>query len=319
MHDRAQWVLGQVARQLTNGIETNRTQFNTRMLPEHVYAFGKLEQTLGYHTDGTVATVTDGANKTTHLSNWKHGIPGLIRHPDNTTESAEIVNPGLIRWVEDEAQSRTCYGYDAMGRVNLVTRTSEASPNVCDTSTWNATTVRFEPVGHDEYGIPAGHWRRTESTGNARKLTYFDALWRPVVEEALDAADPHNTTSWVAKRYDAQGRVAFQSYPRNPLQTGAVTWSGVNDGTHTAYDALDRPLRVEQDSEHGRLVTITRYLTGFMRETTNPKQQVTTERFQVFDVPTFDFPTQIDAPESTRTTIARDVFGKPQAMTRSGR
>lgn len=316
-HDRAQWVLGQVERRVTNGVESTRTRFNTRMLPEQTYAFGKVVQTLGYHADGTVSTVTDGGQKTTHLSDWRFGIPGSIRHFDSTAQSAEVVNPGWISWSQDEAGSRTCYGYDAMGRVSLVTRTSETQANTCDTSEWNSTTAQLEPVTQDEYGIPAGHWRRTEQTGSARKLTYFDALWRPIVEESLDTADPKHTTSWVANRYDEQGRVVFQSFPRNPHQTGAVTWASVTDGTHTAYDGLDRPLRIEQDSEHGRLVTLIEYLPGFVRRTTNPKQQATSERFQVFESPSFDAPTQIDAPEGARTTIVRDVFGKPTSMTRS--
>ena len=49
-----------------------------------------------------------------------------------------------------------------------------------DSTVWNTTTQVFQPVNVAEYGIPAGHWRQTVSTGNARKLTYYDALWRPL-------------------------------------------------------------------------------------------------------------------------------------------
>lgn len=319
--DRSGWVLGHVRARTIDAIETERTEFTVRLQPQRIFSFNALQQTLAYHPDGTLATVTDARGNTTSLSGWAFGVPQRIANADGTAQTALVDSvDGWIRELVDEAGSKTCYGYDAMGRISQITYTSEAAAGICDGSAWNATTVRFEPVAHDEYGIPAGHWRRTEETGNARKLTYFDAFWRPIIEEAVDTGDMHNTNSWVAKRYDTGGRVIFQSYPRNPFQAGSITWAAANQGTHTAYDALDRPVRIEQDSEFGvRLLTTIEYLPGFVRRTTNPNGQSTTERFQAFDTPTFDFPTQIDTPESTRTTIARDVFGKPQAMTRSGR
>jgi hypothetical protein len=46
---------------------------------------------------------------------------------------------------------------------------------------------------------------------------------------------------------------------------------------------------------------------------------VTTETFRTYDQPSFDMPTQIDAPENLRTTIVRDRFGKPLSVTRAPR
>jgi hypothetical protein len=87
-------------------------------------------------------------------------------------------------------------------------------------------------------------------------------------------------------------------------------------GVHSSFDALGRVTAVAQDSELGPLTTTTQYLSGFQRRTTDPRGNSTTEQFAAYDQPSFDQPTQIDAPEDTRTTITRDIFGKPTAIAR---
>jgi hypothetical protein len=93
-------------------------------------------------------------------------------------------------------------------------------------------------------------------------------------------------------------------------------------GTFTAYDALDRVTEVKQNSEHdatlGLLTTTTKYLTGFQTRVTNPRGFQTTTSYQAFDTPNTDAPVSIASPGSVTTTIARDVFGKPLTLTRTG-
>ena len=55
--------------------------------------------------------------------------------------------------------------------------------------------------------MPAGHWQQRILTGNGDRKLYFDALWRPVVEETFDNADIAGTLSQTVTRYDADGRV----------------------------------------------------------------------------------------------------------------
>ena len=316
--DLSGWVLGQVARRAVNGVEVERTEFTARMQPHRTFTFAKpdADQIVGYHADGRPATITDGRGNTTSLSGWSFGIPQRIENADGTSQTARVDSTdGWIRDVVDEAGSKTCYDYDSMGRVREIRYTSESAAETCGTD-WNFTTVAFEHVASVEHGVPAGHWRRTEQTGNARRVSYYDALWRPIVEEAFDVAQISESHSWVANRYDIDGQPTFVSYPRNPTQVGAINWAAASQGHHTVYDALGRPTSVQQDSEHGRLATTIEYQSGLRRKTTNPRMQSTTERFQSFDVPSFDHPTQVDAPEGTGTTIVRDVFGKPQSMTR---
>lgn len=312
------WVLGQVARRAVNGVEVERTEFTARMQPQRIFSFSKAQadQTVSYYADGKPATIADGQGNTTSLSGWSFGIPQRIENADGTFQTARVDSvDGWIRDVVNEAGSKTCYDYDSMGRIREIRFTAESAVGTCGAD-WNLTTVAFEPVASVEHGVPAGHWRRTEQAGNARKISYYDALWRPIVEEAFDVAQVGETHSWVAKRYDIDGQPTFVSYPRNPTQVGAINWDVASQGHHTAYDALGRPTSVQQDSEHARLATTIEYLPGLMRKTTNPRNQSTIERFQSFDVPSFEHPTQVDAPEGTRTTIVRDVFGKPQSMTR---
>ena len=303
------WVLGQVASStnVDTGLVESQTTYDTATaLPISSYAFGKLKQTLGYYADGTVKTVADGGSNTTTLSTWKRGTPTSIQYADGTTASAVVDNNGWIISATNEAGFTTSYGYDAMGRLSSI-----AHPTG-DAVAWNNTTLTFAPVASAEYGIAAGHWKKTVSTGNARTVAYYDAYWRPLVEESYDIADAAGTRSVNVKRYDKSGNLAFQSYPIASL----TDYAAVTQGSRTTYDVLDRVTRVEQDSELGALATTTEYLSGFKTKVTNPRQQATTTSFKVYDQPSTDWPVAIVHPEGAYTDIVRDPFGKPTSLTR---
>src|SRR5687768_7019760 len=69
--DTALWVLGQVKRTTTNGIETSRTEYAWKASPTKTYSFGNLQQTIGYYTsDGTMSLVVDANNKLTIFRSW---------------------------------------------------------------------------------------------------------------------------------------------------------------------------------------------------------------------------------------------------------
>ena len=195
---------------------------------------------------------------------------------------ARVDDYGLIRHVINETNAKTCYDFDAMGRLAKITYTSEANPPappaepVCDTSMYNATTSVFEQVAGVEYGVAGGHWRRTVATGNGRTVTLYDAMWRPVFEESYDAADMNATLSRMAWRYNADGQQTFAAHPFRAMTDVA----SVTKGTRTMYDALGRPIRVEQDSEFATpFATTTKYLDGFLTEVTDPRGKITTTSF----------------------------------------
>jgi RHS repeat-associated protein len=310
------WVLGQTQRLVVNGQEVAESTFDALARPWVGESYGKVMQTLTYNADGTVATVKDGNNNVTAASNWKRGVPQAIQHPPTpeapagAVESAVVNDNGWITSVTDENGYTTGYGYDAMGRLASIVYPTG------DTTAWNTTTQVFQQVAVAEYGIPAGHWRQTVSTGDARKITYFDALWRPLVTKELDATNA--TTETLTKRfqrfmYDHEGRVTFASYP------GAT--DGLTTGTWKEYDALGRATSVSQDSELGALTTLTTYSgdsAGPYTRVTDPRGTQTVTRYQMFDQPTYDVPVLMDLaqnkPERAAVDITRDVFGKPLSI-----
>jgi len=301
-HNYAYWVLSQVKKTTEGSTVASETSYNLAALPEVMKSFGKVRQTLGYYADGTVATVRDGNNNTIGLSDWYRGIPRTITYPDTTTQSAIVNAAGWITQVTDQNGYSTNYGYDAMGRIASVTYPTG------DSTAWNTTTQAFEQVASAEYGIPAGHWRQTIATGNARKIAYFDALWRPLVSREYDAADEVGTRRFQRFAYDHAGRTTFASYP------GAT--DALNTGTWTGYDSLGRVISLSQDSEHGLLTTLTEHLPGLQTRVTNPRGQQTTTTYMAYDQPGHDWPVAIIHPEGAYTDIVRDVFGKPRALTR---
>lgn len=310
-HDNtARWTLGQV-RTLTQTspspeVQVSQTDYDTADRPWRQYRFGLLQQSLGYHADGTVASVQDGNGNTTTLSGWKRGVPQSIRHADGTVQAANVDDHGWIRSVVDENGHATRYDYDAAGRLTRVDHPTN------DSVAWQPTLSRFDVSDMARYGLPAGHWQQTVSTGAGRQITYFDALWRPVVEERFDAADPDGTVSQTVHRYDLLGRKVFQSYPLRGLGSHADAIGG----TRTAFDALGRVIRQEQDSELGPLVTTTDYLAGFKQRQTNPRGRSTTTSYQAYDQPETQWPVSIAHPEGAYTDISRDPFGLPVSMRR---
>ena len=108
--DQIKWVIGQVKRQYNaqTSAVMSQVDYNAQSLPWKIYKFGKLQSTLSYNADGTLATVTDGRNNTTTVSNWKRGIPQLIEHPATpeapagATQSAVVDDNGWITSTTDE-------------------------------------------------------------------------------------------------------------------------------------------------------------------------------------------------------------------------
>ncbi len=328
-NNTSKWVLGQVKRQTTDGIETSRADYHAvTALPTATFKFGKPEYTAGYNADGTLRQLIDGRGIGTKFSNWNRGVPQLIEYPGTPDQpqgasiTAGANTLGLIDWAEDENGYRTCYSYDPMGRLASISHPSETVDHACDTpellqpKKWNQTTQAFAWVPTGEYGIVGGHWRQTISTGNARKVIYFDALLRPLVTMTYDNADISKTRSVQVSRYDAGGNAIFQSYALPTL----ADYTAISVGKSTAYDALGRVTQIKQNWESdatGLLTTKIAYLAGFQTKTTNPRGQSTTTSYYVYDQPTQDFPKVMLLPEGARTTIYRDVFGKPTSLVRS--
>lgn len=325
------WVLGQVKRTTTNGAEVSRTDYDkTTALPMGTYSFGALQQSFTYNADGTVATVKDGNNNVTRLGNYKRGVPQLIQfpatpdQPSGTSMTAAVDDLGLIRSVVDQNGAKTCYDYDAMGRVTRIQYPSETTPGQCGGS-WSDTQTSFMSAYPAAYGLAAGQWRQQKLTGSLMTETFFDGLWRPVVKRIYDVDNVNATMSQSVIRYDANGNVVFESYPQPALSTVVTdTWADPTkavkaQGTTSDYDALNRVISIAQDAEPGLVVKTTmRYLAGYKKEVTDPKHNITTIDYLAYDEPTTDWPVRVAAPLGVTQVIARDAYGKPLSITQSG-
>ncbi len=315
------WVMGQV-KTITNN-DTNkevlRNVYNASTANlEEVWHFGKKDQSMTYNADGTLLTKADGLGQATTYSNYKLGIAQGVSYADGKTESAVVNSIGLITSVTDAVAQTTNYGYDAMGRLNFITRPNEAG------LTYNATSLNFERLTSGEYGLGGNvgdiHWRQTVTTGNAQTIQYYDALWRPLLTRTFDSADEANTRRVVLRKYDFGGRTTFESYPqRNNLNIGDAPV-----GITNAYDTLGRATQKLAVSELGALTTSFGFPAyaasdlGPKKTTTDPRGNISTTTFQAFDEPREDSPVAIAAPQGVSVSINRDLFGKPASITRGG-
>ena len=327
------WVIGQARKQYTldsapNGrslvggaMISSEVEYNGAAQAWRVYKFGRLDATIAYHTDGTIATVADGKGNVTTFGDWKRGIPRSVRHPatpealDGATESAVVDDNGWITALTDEAGSITGYGYDAMGRLASIlqpTGDAVAAP-ASPTGSYYGTTRVFRALTDADWkppGISTGQWYLYEQTGNHASVAYMDALWRPVLTHEYDTQNINPTMRAAKSRYDSLGRVSFASYPSSDLIPG-------DTGTRTTYDALGRVTRVEQDAEGGSvLATTTEYLSYLRTRVTNPRGAVTTNHFMAWDQPTYDFLILSQQPEGKVVSIDRHPqFGWPLKLT----
>jgi YD repeat-containing protein len=304
----AKWVLGQVesVTESTTGTSMVANVYHpTAATLTSVSHFGHPDASMTYNPDGTLATRQDGNNHVTRFYHYKRGIPQDVSYPDNSAESAVVENIGTISSMTNAAGFTTNYDYDAMGRLSLIRPPTD--PGI----EWSPTKIDFAPVASNEFGLDAGHWRQDVSTGKGITSTYFDALWRPVYTMSYDAGNLSGSAQVVKRTYDAAGRTTFTSYP------GAYD-SNLDIGVSTEYDALGRPGTSRADSELGQLVSGFTYGSAFTRTHTDARGHSSTSRFQVFDTPSEEAVVAIAAPLGLDVAIARDLFGKPSSITRSG-
>lgn len=303
-HDNPQrWLMGQVRRlvNLDNGVVVAQAAYDGHAMPTHTYAFGALTQRVDYHGDGTVAAVTDALGNRTALSAWKRGIPTQSMFADRTTHTLAVDDNGWVTAATDENGFTTRYAHDAMGRMRSVSYPGG------DSTAWNATTASFAPMQAPQHGLPAGHWIHTVATGNARRITYFDGLWRPLLVSEFDAGNRAETQRFQRFAYDAVGNPIFESYVGASADAATGHWR--------EHDALGRRTATVQNSERGPLVTVIDYLPGARTRLTDPLGRQTTTSHQAFDTPSEERPTRVQRPEGVEIRIDRNVFGKPTAIT----
>lgn len=302
-----QWVLGQAWKVSKGGKLASQTDYDAKVLPQRVYSFGILMATYGHHASGLLSAITDPIGNVTRVDNYHRGVPQRIEFADATVVAPTVDDFGQIKAIRNQLGDSTSYAYDSMGRMTRLDFPAG------DSMPWNPVIRNFTFGLSDAYGLAPGHWTQTVETGAARTTTFYDALLRPRLILTEDIGNALSK-SFVVKRYDGNSREIFSSYPVDAL----VTVDDALRGVTTRYDALGRATAVSQDSEQGTLTTTSSYLSHFRTRITNPRQFQTTTSFQIFDVPTEQSPTRIEAPEGVTTIINRDPLGKPVTITRQG-
>jgi len=313
LNDPALWVLGlpQQVTNLTTGEVESLNTYNTSNDTLLTRArFGQPLMSYTFNSAGQLASFTDGNSHTTSLSNYKRGIPQTIGYPDSTSGSLVVDDFGQIGSITDQAGHTTSYSYDSIGRITGITYPGG------DEVAWLPKTFAYDFITSDERGVSANHWRRTTTTGSAVGVTYFDAMLRPVLSDSDIGASVQAST---LTTYDSKGQKTFSAYPSASALTFTLTPAAAGiKGVATAYDALERVTQTQQDSELGTLTSSTAYLSGARQQVTDPKGNVTTTSYQVFDTPSYSAPILVQAPAGITQAIARDLYGNPLSITQSG-
>lgn len=309
------WIIGQIGSikvqlgpdgtvQTTRGQLVLNSYNATTATLSSTQRFGGFKTTFTYNADGTLKTQTDAALQTTTYSNYVSGLPKNTQYHDLSKVSADITTNGDVLSTTDEMNAVTRYEYQN-GRLRTITQP-------VDTVNWYPTVMNFWQIWNEEREIGPGHWRQDVATGDARTVTYYDALWRPVITETWDAYNEAGTKSVVRRRFDSNGQTVFTSYPKRSAELTK------DDGVYQYYDALGRLTVSKASSELGLLTTTNEYLSGFIKRTTDPRNAQTATTFQTFDQPVEGAIATITAPEGVYVSIVRNELGIPQTVTRSG-
>ncbi len=311
-HDNTtKWVLGQVAnvRNVDRSVdEVSRSFDPVSALPATESRFGRLYRSFTYWPKGMPKQITDANNVTVFLEDSFRGTPRLISMMSGARYQLAVDYAGRVTRITDPLGNATAHTYDGMGRLTQTTYPSG------DSTAWAATTNVYERVDSDEYGIPAGHWRRTASVGTRRTVTYYDGLWQPILTREFDAGDTSVPERITARRFDFDGRAYFQSRP----VIEAKTWMSPATGTWTTFDSIGRVTSVRDDLDIGQATTTIEWLPGFQKRVTDPRGHQTVYAFRALGEPKDDQPMTIDAPETQYTMFSRDIWGKPTAIARTG-
>jgi RHS repeat-associated protein len=173
------------------------------------------------------------------------------RHYDERWGSiASVVGPNSLE---------TTTVYDDLGRERL-TRRADGS-----------RTITTYHRASDDPDAPAGarYFVRSAVDGAAPVTVFFDRLGREMRKKTFGgvAADGTSKTIFVDKEYNDKGQVNYVSRPYSP---GDSVYK-----SHTIYDLLGRPERIETPKEGGGVAVTTNVYRGLEVDSVNPEQQGT--------------------------------------------
>jgi hypothetical protein len=282
-----------------------------KSLPKYQYSFGRwFEYFQFYHTSGDNAGLPrlihyNGAGRWIEYYNYKRGIAQTIRTPQSRSTASQYAykvldNNGWVTKQTDFLGQCINYGYDSLGRMNLV--------DPCDTR-WLSTSVSYSTAGSskDPYFVTDGMFKQVTSKGNYQKTTYFDSLLRPVISKEWDTSNS-STARYTRNTFDAANRSTLQSF--------AYKNSTTPYGDYTTYDGLDRSLEVDDNTTSGSVSY--NYLSNNRVQVNDNKNNVTTTTYLAYDSPEQGMATLIASPHSVNTTMVYDIYGNLTTVSQGG-
>jgi RHS repeat-associated protein len=244
---------------------------------------------MAYHTaigaKGAIHWIQDAGGDKTYALNWKRGTPQEVRRADGESTFQYVDNNGWIIQEIDYENNCTNYSHDSVGRLTGI--------DYCNPY-WNDTTISYATLSTND-GLPnveTGMFKQTISKGNLRRLVYYDAMYRPIIEKSWDTTDPTNSR-FNKYAYDVFNRDTFQGFP--------ATSSNSSFGVVKTYDALGR-LKTLDDNTTAGIITYS-YLSGNRVSVNDNKGNVTTTTYHAYGNPEQSKPTLISSPEGIITAL----------------
>lgn len=229
--------------------------------------------------DGQVSAAIDGhGHRTEYDYDW--GVVQAIRTPlVNTTRSIKAIDGTVTS--ETKRGRTTTFGYDALSRlVEIHAPASNAQYMQYDNSTGRSVTACS--------GSPScsGVWARTDADGFGRVV-------------GTQGSDGVRTT----RRYDAEGRLQFESYPFDASRPEV--------GTTRIYDSLGRVTREQTPSVPDRVLSYGVVSGGGPQVTdTDPKGHTTVSEFKAFGHPSDARLSALVDAKGTRWSYSYNAAGK---------
>jgi hypothetical protein len=321
-NDTINWLIGlpsykQVSSNGSAYKEVSRTSYygatsSYKSLPNYQFAFGRwYKRNTSYHTTGQNAGLPNkvnynGTNRWVYFSNYKRGIAQTIRTPQSLSTTSqyaynEVDNNGWVKKQTDFNGYCIRYGYDSLGRMNLV--------DPCN-SVWLNTSVSYSTTnGNDGLNhVKAGMLKQTISKGNYRKVTYFDSLLRPRMTKEWDTARETETKRFTRANYDVQNSPTYQSKPYYDDTTPY--------GTISSYDGQGR-LKNANDNTAAGDVSVS-YLSNNRIQVNDNRGKVTTTTYLAYGLPEQKMATTIASPEGVTTNLAYNIFGNLTSIGQGG-
>jgi len=294
-HDTTAWILGLRETLIRNGLEFEHHAYNAAGHRTWIDVFGVRSGDYTYHLSGDQAgqlhTLTDGLGRVTSLSNYRRGVPRTVTLPDATTVSRVVDDNGWVTRVTDARGYATNFEYD--DTIGYLTKIVPPKAGVNDVDTFIA------------YAHTANGLTQTVTQGDRRTTLSLDSFLRPYLMEEEDLQRA-SAVRFTRTRYDALGRVEFQSLPSS---TDTAT-----TGVETTYDTLGRVIETEQTVSPFASTT-TQYLSGNRVRVTDPRGHITTTTLLGYGNPNDGAPTLIDPPLGASTVITYDIWGNPLTQT----